>query len=181
MTVPTRTRAQPRTPIHRSARTARRCCATRGATCWASRRTGDVMSRLGPRSTSCVALNDGHTLSRYREGCMVVVKRYSAGTPLLVLSLLIGCDPSPVGPSTPVFRIAEAPSRTNAVAVSETRIDVSWQDNSSNETGFEVHRSTAGASGAFVLLASTGAGATTYGDAALTPAKQYCYMVRAFQ
>src|SRR2546425_3189678 len=112
---------------------------------------------------------------------MVVVKRYSAGTPLLLLSLLIGCDPSPVGPPTPIFRAAEAPAGTNAVAVSDSRIDVGWQDNSSNEIGFEVHRSTAGASGAFVLLASTGAGATTYGDAALTPATQYCYMVRAFQ
>ena len=112
---------------------------------------------------------------------MVVVKRYSAGTPLLVLSLLIGCDPSPVGPPTPIFRAAEAPAGTNAVAVSESRIDVGWQDNSSTETGFEVHRSTAGASGAFALVASTGAGATTYSDVNLTPATQYCYKVRAFQ
>ena len=58
---------------------------------------------------------------------MVVVKRYSAGTPLLVLSLLIGCDPSPVGPPTPIFRAAEAPAGTNAVAVSESRIDVGLQ------------------------------------------------------
>src|SRR2546426_11715378 len=89
---------------------------------------------------------------------MVVVKRYSAGTALLVLSLLIGCDPSPVGPPTPIFRAAEAPAGTDAVAVSESRIDVGWQDNSATETGSAVHPSTAGASCALALAASPGAG-----------------------
>src|SRR5437764_6349312 len=32
-----------------------------------------------------------------------------------------------------------APSNTNAVAASDSRIDVAWQDNSTNATGFEVH------------------------------------------
>jgi len=103
------------------------------------------------------------------------------GSTLLVFFLLLGCDTSPVGPPTPVFTSAEAPAGTSAVAVSESRIDVSWRDNSSNETGFEVHRSTAGASGAFVPLASTGGGVTSYSDVGLTAAAQYCYEVRAFQ
>jgi len=46
-----------------------------------------------------------------------------------------------------------APSNTNAVAMSDSKVNVSWQDNSPNETGFEVHRSTNGPSGAFTLIA----------------------------
>ena len=112
---------------------------------------------------------------------MPVMRLYSVGYLLLVLSLLMGCDTSPVDPGTPVFGTAESPSGTDATAMSTSRINVLWQDNSSSETGFEVHRSTAGANGAFVLRTSTGAGATVYADAALTAATQYCYKVRAFR
>src|SRR2546427_672054 len=73
-----------------------------------------------------------------------------------------------------------APSNTNAVAVSGSRIDVSWQDNSANETGFEVHRSAGGSNGTFTLLATTTAGVTARGDLGLNPSTQYCYKVRAF-
>lgn len=74
-----------------------------------------------------------------------------------------------------------APSSTKAVPASESRIDVSWKDNSTNESGFEVHRSTAGVNGAFALLASTGAGVIGYSDVGLNPLKEYCYKVRAFR
>ncbi len=73
-----------------------------------------------------------------------------------------------------------APSNTQVVAVSDSRIDVSWQDNSSNETGFEVHRSANGSNGTFTLLATTTAGVTARGDLGLNPSTQYCYKVRAF-
>jgi titin len=108
----------------------------------------------------------------------------AAALPLYLLS----CDRSE--PLAPEIRAAaaagsgstlNAPSGTSAVAVSESRIDVTWQDNSTNETGFEVHRSTTGPSGAFALRASTGAGVTTYGDVGLTGSTQYCYKVRAFR
>ena len=118
---------------------------------------------------------------------MLAVHRFCLGSSLLVLCVA-GCDRSqPVAPAVPAASTGagspavKAPSNTNAVAVSESRIDVSWRDNSSNETGFEVHRSTAGASGAFALLVSTGAGVTSYRDAGLTPSRQYCYKVRAFK
>ena len=73
----------------------------------------------------------------------------------------------------------EPPSNTKAVAVSESRTDVSWQDNSTNEIGFEVHRGTTGPSGSFSLLVTTGANATSYSDAALTASTEYCYKIRA--
>jgi len=74
-----------------------------------------------------------------------------------------------------------APSNTNAVAVSDSQVNVSWQDNSPNETGFEVHRSTNGPNGAFTLIATTTASVTSGADAGLNPSAQYCYKVRAFK
>jgi titin len=101
---------------------------------------------------------------------------------LSILPLLVACaaERDPVGPSLPSFKAAEPPSGTSAVVISESQIDISWLDNSSNESGFEVQRSTAGASGPFAVLASTGAGVTRYSDEGLTPSTPYCYKVRAF-
>jgi len=119
----------------------------------------------------------------------VRVRRRWVGLALVLLAGQgwIGCDGAkPLDPTINAASSAAgpkvtAPSNTNAVAVSESRVDVSWQENSSNEAGFEVHRSTAGASGAFTLRASTGAGVTSNSDAELTPSTQYCYKVRAFR
>src|SRR5207245_2266262 len=61
------------------------------------------------------------------------------------------------------------------------QINVGWQDNSSNESGFEVYRSTTGPSGAFSLVATAGANATSYGNGGLAGSTQYCYEVRAFR
>ena len=60
----------------------------------------------------------------------------------LLLALALGCDGArPVDPGLELsFRQSEAPSGTNLLVVSYNRIDVSWQDNSPNETGFELDR-----------------------------------------
>jgi hypothetical protein len=68
-----------------------------------------------------------------------------------------------------------------STAVSKSRIDLSWQDNSTNETGWQVYRSTSGPAGAFTLRATTGANVTSYSDLGLTPLTQYCYRVRPFR
>ncbi|MDQ5858239.1 MAG: metallophosphoesterase [Acidobacteriota bacterium] len=81
--------------------------------------------------------------------------------------------PTPIPPALPA-----APSGLTATAVSRSRIDLAWQDNSSNETGFQVERSRSG--GAFSLIATTAAGATSYSNTSgLTPGKLYSYRVRA--
>ena len=74
-----------------------------------------------------------------------------------------------------------APSHVAVAGSSESRVDVYWQDNSSNETGFEVHRSITGPNGPFMLLASTAAQGVTYADAGLNPSTTYCYKLRAFR
>lgn len=74
-----------------------------------------------------------------------------------------------------------ASSALSAVAVSAARIDLAWQDNANNETGFEIHRSTAGDSGPFGLLTVTSANVTRYTNDGLAAGSTYCYVVRAFR
>jgi hypothetical protein len=100
----------------------------------------------------------------------------------------LGCDsPNPTEPVPPASFAAStsgpkvnAPSGTAAVAVSEYHIDVSWQDNSINEIGFEIHRST-GSGGTFGLWVTTGPDVAGYAEFGLTPSTQYCYQVRALR
>src|SRR5439155_1179610 len=58
-------------------------------------------------------------------------------------------------------------------------ISLGWQDNSPNETGFDVLRSTTGASGALTSITTTAAKVTYYTDTGLDPKQPYCYTVHA--
>ena len=113
--------------------------------------------------------------------------------PLVVLPgslvLFLGCDrPQPLEPrvididdatlATSASQLA-APSFVSASSPSESQIDVTWRDNSTNETGFELHRSTPGVDGTFTLLAATAANVASYSDKAVEFGVQYCYRVRA--
>src|SRR2546421_551077 len=106
------------------------------------------------------------------------LRRVSIAWPLLVLTM-IGCDGRrPLGPS---FAVVGTPASLTGNAAAFNRIDLTWQENSRNETGFEVHRSATGSSGTFTLQATTPPSATTYSDFGLTGSTQYCYKVRAFR
>ena len=72
-----------------------------------------------------------------------------------------------------------APSNLTATATSTTEVTVTWTDNSSDETGFEIWRSTTGASGTYTLLSAAAANSTSANETGLTPGTQYCYQVRA--
>jgi rhamnogalacturonan endolyase len=70
-----------------------------------------------------------------------------------------------------------APSSLTATAVSSSRIDLSWTDDSSDEDGFKIERSTDGTS--FTQIATVGANVTTYSDTGLSASTTYYYRVRA--
>jgi hypothetical protein len=72
----------------------------------------------------------------------------------------------------------QKPSNLQGGAASATQITIWWTDDSSDEQGFKIERSTAG--GAFVEIASVGPGVTSYADANLSPSTTYAYQVRAF-
>ena len=70
------------------------------------------------------------------------------------------------------------PTSLSASPASDVQINLSWTDNSPNESGFEVHRSTKGSTGTFTLLATVGARVTSFSDPGRTPLTEYCYRVR---
>jgi titin len=71
-----------------------------------------------------------------------------------------------------------APSGLTAAAASSSQVNLSWIDNSTNETGFKIERKTG--AGAYAQVDTVGAGVTTYSDMGLTAATQYYYRVRAY-
>jgi hypothetical protein len=71
-----------------------------------------------------------------------------------------------------------APSNLSATAVSTSQINLAWVDNSTNETGFHIERSTDGKT--FALLTDVGAGVISYSDNGLLKGTKYYYRVRSF-
>ena len=71
-----------------------------------------------------------------------------------------------------------APSNLVATAVSTSQIDLSWTDNSTNETGFKIYRKKAGEA-LLTLHDTVGVGVTTYEDTGLDADTEYTYQVRA--
>jgi hypothetical protein len=77
------------------------------------------------------------------------------------------------------YATCDAPDDMLAITVSGTRTDLSWDDNSNNETDFRVDRAT---SPSFVIGTTTftvGSNVTTYSDTGLTAGTTYYYRVRA--
>ncbi|NIM69480.1 MAG: multicopper oxidase domain-containing protein [Xanthomonadales bacterium] len=101
------------------------------------------------------------------SGYIIGAPTFPAGTPYLAY------HPPDTGSNPP-----SAPSGLAASAASTTRIDLAWTDNSGDETGFDVERSTDGQN--FGFSDSVGADTTTYADTGLTAGTTYHYRVRAF-
>jgi hypothetical protein len=71
-----------------------------------------------------------------------------------------------------------APTSFTATAASFKQINLAWTDNSSNETGFEISRSTT-SGGTYNVVRTTTAGTTSWSDNTLNPSTQYFYKIRA--
>ncbi|UCF21510.1 MAG: S8 family serine peptidase [Gemmatimonadota bacterium] len=72
------------------------------------------------------------------------------------------------------------PSNLVATTTGTSTIGLTWQDNTNDETGFEIERSL-GPSGPFTNIAGVGTDVTSYGDNGLAENTEYCYRVRAFK
>ena len=76
--------------------------------------------------------------------------------------------------STPPEEPLASPSGLNATPSSCTKIDLSWTDNSDNESGFEIERITDSS------LFTVGANVISYADTKVSENTAYSYKVRAF-
>lgn len=80
------------------------------------------------------------------------------------------------GPSAPPAPPA-APSGLGATAAGSSQVNLTWNDNASNETSYQVERSTNGST--FSLAATLGADAESYSDTGRSANTTYWYRVRA--
>jgi len=66
-----------------------------------------------------------------------------------------------------------------AVKVDDEQIDLTWDDNYTDETGFKIERSTNQST--WALINTTNADAVSYSSIGLTAATKYYYRIRAFK
>lgn len=103
---------------------------------------------------------------------MVPSTRSALASGLLWLAAA-GCGGGSEGPSPP------APASQLAVtSTTSTQVTLAWTDNSSDEQGFAVERSAAGAP--FAEIARVGAGVTSTQDFGIAANSSYTYRVRSF-
>jgi subtilisin family serine protease len=79
-----------------------------------------------------------------------------------------------------VRNVPTSPANLSATAVSSSKINLSWSDNSYGEDGFKIERKI-GASGIFSQIAVTPANTTFYSDTGLDELTTYYYRVRAYR
>ena len=79
--------------------------------------------------------------------------------------------------SIALLPIPNSPYNLTANAVSASQVNLNWNDNSNNETGFKIERKT-GVGGTYSQIAAVSANVTTYSDIGLSAATTYIYQVR---
>lgn len=72
-----------------------------------------------------------------------------------------------------------APSDLVCVTFSASRIDLTWTDNSTDETGFRIERAPL-PGGPFATVGSVGAGVTSFSDMGLPASTPFSYRIIAF-
>jgi hypothetical protein len=83
------------------------------------------------------------------------------------------------GPFQITLALPAAPSNPTATVVSSSQINLSFTDNSNNETGFKIERKI-GASGSWTELVSLAANTTSYSDLTVNVGSSYSYRVYAY-
>ena len=100
-------------------------------------------------------------------------------TLLIGIALVYSCSTSNDGNGNSNTAVVPLPptSLTGSV-VSTNQINLTWTDNSTNETGFKIERKTS--SGTFAVVRTTVADVNTFNDTDLTPSTTYTYRVYSY-
>jgi len=126
---------------------------------------------IAPSSTAIrVSVRKDATVESAAGGSYILVNHRDAVISGMVIEVYDPNNPSGKPPRTP----------TNFVAtpLSKTSIRLTWNDNSSNETGFEIQRAD-DPTGTFTTITTTAASIETYDNINLPNNKAYVYRVRA--
>ncbi len=122
--------------------------------------------------------SDGRYLTWDITGNVIIKITYTgnSGHNAVVSGVFID-DPTYVPPTLP--NPPAAPSGLTATAASRSQINLKWTDNSDNESGFKIERSTSATTG-FTQIATVGVGVTEYANTGLSRNTTYYYRVRAY-
>ncbi|WP_353085076.1 FISUMP domain-containing protein [Flavobacterium sp.] len=71
-----------------------------------------------------------------------------------------------------------APSNLTGIIANSTQINLTWTDNSTNETGFKIERKTG--TGTYTIVGTTASDVTTFSDTGLNPISTYTYRIYSF-
>ena len=97
-------------------------------------------------------------------------------TLILGIALIYSCSTSEDGNGNSTTTVVPlAPSNLTGTVASTTQINLSWTDNSTNETGFKIERKTG--TGAYSVIGTTAADITIFNDIGLIPSTTYTYRV----
>jgi hypothetical protein len=80
---------------------------------------------------------------------------------------------------TTIYTPPTTPVALAATALSQTEIDLAWEDYGGDEDGIRIERSLTGV-GAWTEIATVAQGVTTYSDTGLSASTQYFYRVRSY-
>ena len=94
---------------------------------------------------------------------------------IIFLLTLFGCKKSEDGT---VEVIPFAPTELKGTIISKDQVDLTWKDNSTNETGYKIERKTD--SGNFTEIGSTATDVTTFSDKTVSLNTNYTYRVYSF-
>jgi Predicted peptidase len=117
----------------------------------------------------------------FEQGGDEVMNTYISGPGLSKQAIPAAWLGEPLASATtlPLPGTPAAPSNLVAVGASENSIQLSWTDNSNDESGFEIYRA-ASENGNYILLDSVGANTNSYTNTGLVANAVFYYKVRAF-
>lgn len=119
-----------------------------------------------------VQSSGGSIIVNVKRGANVVASPLIANRDGTINAMIIESYSEGTSPRKPTNLFAEG--------ISKTEIKLTWQDNSSDETGFEISRATNQA-GPFTVIHTTAANVETYTNSSLTANTGYIYRVRALK
>jgi hypothetical protein len=88
--------------------------------------------------------------------------------------------PSVTPTPTPTPAVPVAPSNLSTAPASSSQINLSWIDNSTNESGFKIERCAGAGCANFTQIATVNPDVTTFTNSGLAKSKSYSYRVRAY-
>lgn len=101
---------------------------------------------------------------------------------ILILSLLViiflGCSTPNDGNNSATNTVPLPPSNLTGTTASTTQVNLSWTDNSTNETGFKIERKTDTEN--YTFIGMTSAEISTFNDNGLTPSTNYTYRIYSY-